>query len=40
MLHGMQGKSKWLNYNSLNKNSIGIEIQNPGHENKYKNFST
>ena len=33
------GKSKWLNYNSLNKNSIGIEIQNPGHENKYKNFS-
>src|SRR5210317_21317 len=32
------GKSKWLNYNSLNKNSIGIEIQNPGHENKYKNF--
>ena len=34
------GKSKWLNYNSLNKNSIGIEIQNPGHENKYKNFST
>jgi N-acetylmuramoyl-L-alanine amidase len=34
------GKSKWLNYNSLNKNSIGIEIQNPGHKNKYKNFST
>ena len=34
------GKSKWLNYNSLNKNSIGIEIQNPGHENQYKNFST
>jgi N-acetylmuramoyl-L-alanine amidase len=34
------GKSKWLNYNSLNKSSIGIEIQNPGHENKYKNFST
>jgi N-acetylmuramoyl-L-alanine amidase len=33
------GKSKWLFYNSLNKNSIGIEIQNPGHENKYKNFS-
>ena len=32
------GKSKWLNYNSLNKNSIGIEIQNPGHENKYKIF--
>ena len=34
------GKSKWLNYNSLNKNSIGIEIQNPGYENQYKNFST
>ena len=34
------GKSKWLNYNLLNKNSIGIEIQNPGHDNRYKNFST
>ena len=34
------GKSKWLNYNLLNKNSIGIEIQNPGHDNGYKNFST
>ena len=34
------GKSKWLNYNSLNKNSIGIEIQNPGHENRYENFSS
>jgi len=33
------GKSKWLNYNSLNKNSIGIEIQNPGHNNRYENFS-
>src|SRR5210317_2667577 len=32
------GKSKWLNYNSLNKNSIGIEIQNTSHDNKYKNF--
>src|SRR5210317_2329145 len=35
-----EGKSKWINYNSLKKSSIGIEIQNPGHENKYKNFST
>jgi N-acetylmuramoyl-L-alanine amidase len=33
------GKSKWLNYNSLNKNSIGIEIQNPGLNNRYENFS-
>jgi len=34
------GKSKWLNYNSLNKNSIGIEIQNPGHDNRYENFTS
>ena len=33
------GKSKWLNYNTLNKNSIGIEIHNPGHNNRYENFS-
>jgi N-acetylmuramoyl-L-alanine amidase len=33
------GKSKWLNYNSLNKDSIGIEIHNPGHNNRYENFS-
>ena len=25
------GKSKWGNFKSLNKNSIGIEIHNPGH---------
>jgi N-acetylmuramoyl-L-alanine amidase len=25
---------------SLNKNSIGIEIQNQGHEFNYKKFST
>ena len=24
------------NHKSLNKNSIGIEISNPGHEHKYK----
>ena len=33
------GKSSWKNYSSLNKNSIGIEITNPGHEFNYKNFT-
>ncbi len=33
------GKSSWGNYKSLNKNSIGIEITNPGHEFGYKKFS-
>ena len=33
------GKSSWKNYKSLNQNSIGIEITNPGHEFGYKNFS-
>ena len=33
------GKSSWKNYNSLNNNSIGIEISNPGHQFTYKNFS-
>ena len=33
------GKSKWKNYVSLNKNSIGIEITNPGHFFGYKKFS-
>ena len=33
------GKSTWKNFKSLNKNSIGIEISNPGHEHNYKNFS-
>tara|TARA_B100000780_G_scaffold193094_1_gene136087 strand:- start:36 stop:779 length:744 start_codon:yes stop_codon:yes gene_type:complete len=33
------GESSWGNYKSLNKNSIGIEITNPGHEFKYKKFS-
>ena len=33
------GKSKWKDYTSLNKNSIGIEISNPGHKFDYKNFS-
>jgi N-acetylmuramoyl-L-alanine amidase len=33
------GKSRWGNYKSLNKNSIGIEIQNSGHDNKYEKFT-
>ena len=33
------GISRWKHYNSLNKNSIGIEISNPGHNFKYDNFT-
>ena len=33
------GKSSWKKYSSLNKYSIGIEIQNSGHNNTYENFS-
>ena len=33
------GESSWKNFKSLNKNSIGIEISNPGHEHNYLNFS-
>jgi len=33
------GKSSWGKYKSLNKNSIGIEITNPGHQFNYKEFS-
>lgn len=33
------GISSWKKFKSLNKNSIGIEITNPGHEFKYKEFS-
>ena len=33
------GISQWKKYKSLNTNSIGIEISNPGHNFKYKNFS-
>ena len=33
------GKSSWKNYKSLNQNSIGIEITNPGHEHGYKKFA-
>jgi len=33
------GVSCWKNFKSLNKNSIGIEISNPGHNFNYKKFS-
>ena len=33
------GKSNWKNQKSLNQNSIGIEISNPGHKNNYKKFN-
>ena len=33
------GKSSWKNYKSLNSNSIGIEVTNPGHEHGYKKFT-
>tara|TARA_A100001015_G_C14953594_1_gene697805 strand:- start:115 stop:831 length:717 start_codon:yes stop_codon:yes gene_type:complete len=33
------GQSEWKTYKSLNKHSIGIEINNPGHDNKYKRFN-
>ena len=32
------GKSSWRNDKQLNKNSIGIEISNPGHDHKYKSY--
>ena len=32
------GKSSWKNFNNLNKDSIGIEISNPGHQYNYKKF--
>jgi len=33
------GKSSWGSYKSLNKDSIGIEITNPGHDYNYKKFT-
>jgi len=33
------GKSSWKKYKSLNQNSIGIEVTNPGHEHGYKKFT-
>ena len=32
------GKSCWGKYKNLNKNSIGIELENKGHEFGYENF--
>ena len=34
------GKSKWKKLDSLNKYSIGIEINNPGHEFGYNKFNS
>ena len=34
------GESYWKKFRSLNKYSIGIEINNPGHEHGYKKFSS
>ena len=34
------GKSNWKKIKSLNKYSIGIEINNPGHDHGYKIFSS
>ena len=33
------GISSWKDFKSLNKNSIGIEITNPGHQFGYRKFS-
>ena len=33
------GISSWKHFKSLNKNSIGIELTNPGHQYGYKKFS-
>ena len=33
------GVSSWKNHNSININSIGIEISNPGHKFGYVNFT-
>ena len=33
------GDSQWKSFKSLNKYSIGIEINNPGHDHGYKKFS-
>ncbi len=33
------GVSCWKHFKFLNKNSIGIEITNPGHQHHYRNFS-
>ena len=34
------GVSNWKNFKSINKNSIGIEISNSGHDNNYTKFTS
>ena len=34
------GKSKWKKHNSLNKLSLGIELDNPGHNHGYQPFQS
>ncbi len=34
------GVSSWKHFKYINKNSIGIEIANPGHRHGYRNFSS
>ena len=33
------GKSKWKEFNNLNSNSLGVELENRGHRYGYVNFS-
>ena len=33
------GKSKWKNFVNLKRNSLGIELENKGHQYGYQNFS-
>ena len=33
------GVSKWLDIKNLNETSIGIELENPGHQHGYKEFT-
>ena len=33
------GKSKWKNFKNLNNKSIGIELQNKGHNINYERFT-
>ena len=40
MLHGTPGSLIGEKFQSLNRYSIGIEISNPGHDHRYKKFSS
>lgn len=33
------GISNWFNFKNLNNNSIGIELENKGHQHGYQNFT-